>query len=105
MIHIANNDTARRINAKITKTLVDEMRSKAYDLAIFNVTRRIKANNGKTRSGLFGLTKRCLEDVGLELSSDTIQKQVKKRGDKLLAEASQIEDTAPSPREDTAPVQ
>ena len=89
MIHIANNYIARRINAEITNTLVDEMRSKAYDLAILNVTRRIKANNGKTRSGIFGLTKGYLAYVGLEISSDAIRKQVKKRGDKLLAEASQ----------------
>ena len=87
------------------KTLVDAMRSKAYDLAILNVTIRIKAYNGKTPYGLFGLTARGLAEVGVEVSSDVLQKQVKKRGGKSLAEASPREDTAPSPREDTASVQ
>ena len=67
--------------------------------------RRIKANNGKTPYRIFGLTARGLAEVELEVSSDAIQKQVKKRGGKLLAEASLREDTAPSPIEDTAPVQ
>ena len=49
MIRITNNEIARQKNAKRMKTLVDEMRSKAYDLAILNITRRIKANNRKTR--------------------------------------------------------
>ena len=78
-------------------TLLDEMRSKAYELAILNVTKQIKSNNGKTLYGLFGLTARGLAEVCFEVSSDAIRKQVKKRGGKLLAEAS--------PREDTAPVQ
>ena len=52
-------------NAKRTKTLVDEMRSKSYDLAILNVTRRIKANNGKTPYGLFILTAGGLLEVGV----------------------------------------
>ena len=84
VICIENNEIAQRRNAKITKTLVDEMRSKSYDLAIFNVTGRIKANNSKTPYGLFGLTARGLAEVGLEVSSDAIQKQVKKRGGRLL---------------------
>ena len=46
-----------------------------------------------------------MEKVGVEISSDAIRKQVKKRGGKLLAEASPTKDTAPSQREDTAPVQ
>ena len=61
MIRIANNEIARQKNAKRMKTLVDEMRSKSYDLAILNVMRRIKANNGKTPYGLLGLTARGLE--------------------------------------------
>ena len=81
------------------------MRSKAYDPAILNVTRWIKANNRKNPYGLFGLTARGLEDVGVEVSSDAIKKQVKKRGGKLLSEASTREDTAPSSRDYTAPVQ
>ena len=44
-------------------------------------------------------------EVDVEVSSEVIRKQVKKRGGKLLAEASPREDTAPSPREDTAYVQ
>ena len=97
MIHIANNEMTWQKNAKITKTLVDEIRSKAYDLAILNVTRQIRSNNGKNPYGLFGLTARGLAEVGVEVSSDAIWKQVKKRGGKLLAEAS--------PREYTAHVQ
>ena len=88
MINIANNEIARQRNAKITKNLVDEMRSKAYDLAILNVTRQIKSNNHKTMYGLFGLMARVLAEVGLEVSSDAVRKQVKKIGGKLLAEAS-----------------
>ena len=68
MIRIANNEIARWRNAKRTKTLVDEMRSKAYDLAILNVTRRIKTNNVKNPYGLFRLTARGLTEVGLEVS-------------------------------------
>ena len=64
------------------------MHSKAYDLAILNVIRQIKANNRKTPYGLFGLTARGLAEVGLKVISDAIQKQVKKRGGKLLTEAS-----------------
>ena len=94
-IRIANNEIARRKNAKRTKTLVDEIRSKAYDLAILNVTRRIKSNNSKTPYGLFRLTARGLLEVGGEVSSDAIQKQVKKRGGKLLTEASPREYTVP----------
>ena len=71
------------------------MRSKAYDLAILNVTRRIKANNGKTPYGLFRLTARGLLEVDIEVSSNDIRKQVKKRGGRLLAEASLREYTAP----------
>ena len=82
MIHIANNDISQRNNAKRMKTLVDAMRSKAYDLAILNVTIRIKAYNGKTPYGLFGLTARGLAEVGVEVSSDVLQKQVKKIGGK-----------------------
>ena len=78
MIRIANNEIERRKNAKITKTLVDEMRSKAYDLAILNLTIRIKSNNGKTPYGLFILTARGLAEVGVEVSSDAIRKKVKK---------------------------
>ena len=109
-IRIENNEISRWKNAKKnamrTKTLVDEMRSKAYDLAILNVTRRIKANNRKTLYGLFGLMARGLAEVGVEVSSDAIRKKVKKKkGGKLLAEASPREDTEPSPREDTAPLQ
>ena len=48
-IFIANNEIAQQRNAKRTKTLVDKMRSKAYDLAILNMTRRIKDN---TQSGI-----------------------------------------------------
>ena len=96
-IRIENNEIAKQKNAKRTKTLVDEMRSKACDLAILNLTRRVKANNGKTPYGLFRLTARGLAEVGIEVSSDAIRKQVKKIGGKLLAEAS--------PREYTAPVQ
>ena len=100
-IRIENNEISRRKNAKKnakrTKTLVDEMRSKAYYLAILNVTRRIKAKNGKTPQQLFRLTKRGLAEVGVEVSSYAIRRQVKKRGGKLLAEVS--------PREYTAPVQ
>ena len=88
MIHIANNEIARWRNAKRTKTLVDEMCSKDYNPAILIVTRLIKYNNGKTLYGIFGLTARGLAEVGLEVSSDAIQKKVKKRGGKLLAEAS-----------------
>ena len=88
MIHIENNKIARQKNAKRTKTLVDEMRSKAYDLVVLNVMRRVRANNGKTPYGLFRLTARGLAQVGVEVSSDAIQKQVKKRGGKLLTEAS-----------------
>ena len=95
MIRIADNETERRKNAKRTKTLVDEIRSKAYDLAILNVTRRIKSNNGKIPYGVFGLTARILAEVGVEVSSDAIIKQVKKRGGKLLSEASPIEYTSP----------
>ena len=69
------------------------------------MTKQIKANNGKTLYGIFGLIARGLAEVGIEVSSDAIWKQVKKRGGKLLAEASPIEETAPSPREDTEPVQ
>ena len=105
MICIANNEIARWKNAKRTKTLVDEMRSKAYDLAILNVKRRIKSNKGKNLYGLSGLTARGLAEVGVKLSSDAIWKQVKKRGGIFLAESSPREDTAPSPRADTAPVQ
>ena len=36
-----------------------------------------------------------LAEVGVEVSSDAIRKQVKKRGGKLLAEASLREYTAP----------
>ena len=72
MIRNTNNEIARRKNAKRTKTLVDEMRSKAYDFAILNVTRQIKANNGKTPYGLFRLTARGLAEVGVEVSSDAI---------------------------------
>ena len=75
-IRIANNEIARRKNAKRTKTSVDEMRSKSYDLAILNVTIRIKANNGKTPYGLFRLTARGLLEVGVDVSSDAIRKQV-----------------------------
>ena len=99
-IHIENNEIARKKNAKRTKTLVDEICSKAYDLFILNVTRRIKANNGKNPYGLFILTARGLAQVGIEVSSYAIWKQVKKRGGKLLAEASPREYTAY-----TAPVQ
>ena len=74
MIIIANNEIARWRNAKRTKTLVDEMCSKAYDLAILNVTRQIKANNGKTPYGILGLTVRGLAEVGLQASSDAIRK-------------------------------
>ena len=77
------------------KTLVDEMQSKAYDLSILNVARRIKANNGKNPYGLFILTARGLLEVGVEVSSAAIRKQVKKRGGKLLAEASTRGYTAP----------
>ena len=94
MICIANNEIARRKNAKRTKTLVNEMRSKAYELAILNVTRRIKDNSGKTPYGLFILTVRILAQVGVEVSSEAILKQVKKIGSKLLAEASTRECTA-----------
>ena len=97
MIHITNNEIARRKNAKRENNSLDEILSKAYDLAILNVTRRIKANNGKTLYGIFGLTARGLAEVGVEVSSDAIRKQAKKRGGKSLAEAS--------PREYTAPVQ
>ena len=79
-IRVANNEIARRKNAERTKTSVDEMRSKAYDLAVLNVTMRIKSNNGKTPHGLFILTARGLLEVGVEVSSDAIRKQVKKRG-------------------------
>ena len=100
-IRIANNDIAQqknaKKNAKRTKTLVDKMRSKAYDLAILNVTIWIKSNNGKTPYGIFRLTARVLLEVCIEISSDTIRKQVKKRGGNILADAS--------PREYTAPVQ
>ena len=78
MIRITKNEIARRINAKRTKTLVDEMRSKAYELAILNVMRQIKYNNDKTPYGILGLTERGLAEVGLEVSSDAIRKQVKK---------------------------
>ena len=91
----ANNEIARRKNANRTKTLVDEMRSKAYDLTILNVTRRINSNNGKTPYGNFRLTARGLLEVDVEVSSDAILKQVKKRGGKLLAEASPGGYTAP----------
>ena len=78
-ICIANNEIARLKNAKITKNLADEMRPKAYDLAILNMTRRIRANNDKTPYGIFILTVRGLAQVGVEVSSDAIQKQVKNR--------------------------
>ena len=71
-IRIANNELERWKNVKRTKNLVDEMRSKAYDLAILNVTRRIRANNGKTQYGLFRLTARSCAQVGVEVSSDPI---------------------------------
>ena len=99
-IHIENNEIAREKNAKRTKTLVAEICSKAYDLAIWNVTRWIRANNGKTLYVIFRLTERGLAQVGVEVSSDAIRKEVKKRGGKLLAEASPREYTAY-----TAPVQ
>ena len=99
-IRIANNEIARRKNENRTKTLVDEMRSKPYDLAIWNVTRWIRANNGKTLYVIFRLTERGLAQVGVEVSSDAIRKEVKKRGGRLLAEASPREYTAY-----TAPVQ
>ena len=67
MIRIANNEIARKRNAKRTKTLVDEMRFKAYDLAILNVTIPIKANNGKTTYGILELTARGLAEFGLEV--------------------------------------
>ena len=54
------------------------MRSKAYDLAILNVTRRMKANNGKILYRLFGLTARGLAEVVVAVSSDAIRKQVNK---------------------------
>ena len=50
------------------------MRFKACDLAILNMTRRIKANNGKTPNGFFRLTARGLAEVGVEVSSDAIRK-------------------------------
>ena len=78
MIRIANNEIERRKNTKRTKTLVDEMRSKAYDLVILNLTIRIKSNNGKTPYGLFILTAKGLAEVGVEVSSDAIRKKVKK---------------------------
>ena len=71
------------------------MRSKAYDLAILNMKRRTRSNNGKNPYGLFILTERGLAQVGVEVSSDAIRKQVKKRGGRLLAEASLREYTAP----------
>ena len=46
-----------------------------------------------------------MAEVGVEVSSDAIQKLVKKRGGKLLGEASRREDTSPILREDTLPVQ
>ena len=64
------------------------MRPESYDLAILNVTKRIRSKNGKTPYGIFRLTARGLAQVGVEVSSDAIQKQVKKRGGKLLTEAS-----------------
>ena len=77
-IRIANNEIIRRKNAKKNakriKTLVDEMRSKAYDLAILNVTRRIKANNGKIPYGTFRLIARGFLEGGVEVSSDAIRK-------------------------------
>ena len=94
-IRIASNEITRRKNANGTKTLVDEMRSKSYDLAILNVTRQIKSNNGKTPYELFRLRARGLAQVGVEGSSDAIRKKVKKRGGKLLAEASTRGYTAP----------
>ena len=96
-IQIANNEIARRKNTDRTKTSVDEMRYKAYDLAILNVMRRIKSNNGKTPYGIFRLTARSLAEVDVEISSDAIWKKGKKIGGKLLVEAS--------PREYTSPVQ
>ena len=96
-ICIGNNEIARQKNAKITNTLVDEICSKAHELSIFDVKRRIKDNNGKTPYGIFRFTARGLAEVGVEVSSDAIRKQVKKRVGKLLAEAN--------PREYTAPVQ
>ena len=84
-IQIANNEIARRKNTDRTKTSVDEMRYKAYDLAILNVMRRIKPNNGKTPYGIFVLKARGLAEVGVEVSSDATRKQVKQRGGKLLA--------------------
>ena len=105
MIRTENNEIERRRNAKGTQTLVDEMRSKAYNLYIMNLMRQIKSNNNKTPYGIFRLTARGLAEVGIGLSSDAIRKQVKKRGGKLLVEASTREDTAPSRREDTFPVQ
>ena len=72
MIRIAKNEIARWKNAKKnrkrTNTLVYEMRSKAYDLAILNVTRRINSNNGKTPYGNFRLTARGLLEVDVEVS-------------------------------------
>ena len=82
------------------------MRSKAYDLAILNVTRQIKSNNHKTMYGLFGLMARVLAEVGLEVSSDAVRKQVKKNRRKIISRSKSMrEDTAPSKREDTAPDQ
>ena len=60
------------------------MLSETYDLAILNVTRRIKANNGKTPYVLLGLTARGLAEVGLEVSSDDIRKQLKKKRRQII---------------------
>ena len=77
-IRIANDEIARQKNEQRTKTLVDEMHSKAYDPTILNMTRHIKANNSKTPYGLFRLTASGLAEVGVEVSSYDIRKQVKK---------------------------
>ena len=77
MIHITNNEIARQKNAKRENNSLDEILSKAYELAILNVTRRIRANNGKTLYGLFRLIARGLAQVDIEVSSDTIRKNVK----------------------------
>ena len=95
MIHIANNEIARWRNAKRTKTLVDEMRSKDYDPDILNVTRLIKSNNGKTLYGIFGLTARGLAEVGFEVSSDAIRKKsVKKRRQIIIRRKSEIRNSS-----------
>ena len=82
-----------------------EYAPKLMTLPSWTLWDELKPTTEKLRMEFLELVARGLAEVGIEVSSDAIWKQVKKRGGKLLAEASLREDTAPSLIEDTAPVQ